>query len=76
MKHLCPLLMMLWLVLGLSTAFAAPAAAPRVVIGAERLLTKEFLPLIKGKRIGLVTNHTGRAVTDGIADLMPNLRAS
>lgn len=58
MKHLRPLLL-LWLVLGLSTAFAAPAAAPRVVIGAERLLTKEFLPLIKGKRIGLVTNHTG-----------------
>ena len=31
----------------------------RVVIGAEQLLTAEFLPLVKDKRVGLVTNHTG-----------------
>ncbi|HET8753971.1 MAG TPA: exo-beta-N-acetylmuramidase NamZ domain-containing protein, partial [Salinimicrobium sp.] len=31
----------------------------RVIIGAERLLTPEFIDLVKGKRVGLVTNHTG-----------------
>lgn len=31
----------------------------RVIIGAERLLGPKFLPLIRNKRIGLVTNHTG-----------------
>lgn len=31
----------------------------RVITGAERLLTPEFLPLVKNKRLGLVTNHTG-----------------
>ena len=31
----------------------------RVVPGAERILTEDFLPLIKNKRVGLVTNHTG-----------------
>jgi uncharacterized protein YbbC (DUF1343 family) len=32
---------------------------PRVVIGAEQLFSPEFEKLIKGKRVGLVTNHTG-----------------
>ena len=31
----------------------------RVVIGAEQLLSKDFLHLITGKRIGVITNHTG-----------------
>lgn len=31
----------------------------RVVIGAERLFSPEYFSLIEGKRIGLVTNHTG-----------------
>lgn len=35
------------------------AEASRVIIGAEQLFSEEFLPLVKGKRIGLVTNHTG-----------------
>lgn len=34
-------------------------ADPRVIIGAERLLTPEYFSLIQGKRVGLVTNHTG-----------------
>jgi len=43
----------------------------RVIIGAERLFTPEFFPLIKGKRLGLVTNHTG-LLPDGrhIADVL------
>ncbi|TPE46265.1 exo-beta-N-acetylmuramidase NamZ family protein [Pontibacter mangrovi] len=55
-----PLYLLLQLcLLFVSTVALAGNAAPRVIIGAERLFTPEFLPLIKGKRIGLVTNHTG-----------------
>ncbi len=32
---------------------------PRVQIGAEQLFSPEYEKLIKGKRVGLVTNHTG-----------------
>lgn len=32
---------------------------PRVVIGAEQLFSPEYEKLIKGKRVGLVTDHTG-----------------
>ena len=32
---------------------------PRVKIGAEQLLAPAFAHLVKGKRVGLVTNHTG-----------------
>jgi len=35
------------------------ADTTRVIIGAERLFSKEYFPLIEGKRLGLVTNHTG-----------------
>ena len=31
----------------------------RVVIGAERLLEPAYFPLVKGKNVALVTNHTG-----------------
>lgn len=34
-------------------------ASSRVIIGAEQLLSPEFFSLIKDKRIGLITNHTG-----------------
>ncbi|WP_200975910.1 exo-beta-N-acetylmuramidase NamZ domain-containing protein [Echinicola sp. 20G] len=37
----------------------AKESAERVVIGAERLFDDEFFPLIKGKKLALVTNHTG-----------------
>ena len=33
------------------------ACAERVVLGAEQ--TKEYLPLLKGKRVALLSNHTG-----------------
>ncbi|MGI0106002.1 exo-beta-N-acetylmuramidase NamZ domain-containing protein [Salinimicrobium sp. WS361] len=32
---------------------------PRVKIGAEQLFSPAFAHLVKGKRVGLVTNHTG-----------------
>lgn len=32
---------------------------PRVIIGAEQLFSPEYEKLLKGKRVGLVTNHTG-----------------
>src|SRR5690606_581125 len=31
----------------------------RVIIGAEQLFSPEYVKLIKGKRVGLITNHTG-----------------
>ncbi|MBC5994476.1 exo-beta-N-acetylmuramidase NamZ family protein [Pontibacter cellulosilyticus] len=42
-----------------ASAVAPTIKKQRVFIGAERLFTPEYLPLIRGKRIGLVTNHTG-----------------
>lgn len=38
---------------------AEASETTRVIIGAEQLFSEEFLPLVKGKRVGLVTNHTG-----------------
>ncbi len=35
-------------------------SAAKVDVGADRLFTPEYASLIKGKRIGLVTNHTAR----------------
>ena len=34
-------------------------ANPRVIIGAEQLFSPQYEKLLKGKRVGLVTNHTG-----------------
>ena len=36
------------------------ACAERVVLGAEQ--TKEYLPLLKGKRVALLSNHTGLVI--------------
>jgi uncharacterized protein YbbC (DUF1343 family) len=33
--------------------------SPKVRVGADRLFEAEFAPLFQGKKIGLVTNHTG-----------------
>ncbi|WP_224997859.1 exo-beta-N-acetylmuramidase NamZ domain-containing protein [Cesiribacter sp. SM1] len=52
---------------------AAMASNPpaRVVVGAERLLQADFLPLIRNKRLGLVINHTS-LLPDGrhLADVL------
>lgn len=32
---------------------------PRVIIGAEQIFSPQYEKLLKGKRVGLVTNHTG-----------------
>ena len=34
------------------------AKPPKVKVGAELLFTEKFIHLIKGKRVGLITNHT------------------
>lgn len=34
-------------------------AAPKVKTGIDRLMEDEFAPLLKGKRVGLITNQTG-----------------
>src|SRR5690606_7683771 len=52
-----------YLLIGIMIVFSATWAkaedSARVVIGAERLFSAEYFSLIEGKRIGLVTNHTG-----------------
>ena len=49
---------------------AAPPSVARVVVGAERLA--EYLPQLKGQRVGLVLNQTSRV---GPAYLVDTLRA-
>lgn len=80
MKNIPSLLLLTSLMLGLfscknsTPTVASPAkTSERVIIGAERLFTPEFLPLIKGKRVGLVTNHTG-LLPDGrhLVDVLHN----
>ncbi|ARS34748.1 exo-beta-N-acetylmuramidase NamZ family protein [Pontibacter actiniarum] len=68
-KHRLLFLLLMLLCCG-HTNFAA-ADTPRVTIGAERLFTPDYLHLIKGKRVGLVTNHTG-LLPDGrhLADVL------
>lgn len=34
------------------------AYSPKITVGADNLFTEKYLDLIKGKKIGLVTNHT------------------
>ncbi len=38
-------------------------SANKVEVGADRLFTPKYQSLIKGKKIGLVTNHTARHIT-------------
>lgn len=45
-----------------ATLFSIQAASAKVVTGAER--TEQYLPLIKGKRIGLVVNQTSIVGTE------------
>ena len=45
------------------------AASPAVLTGAASLAAGAFTPLA-GKRVGLITNHTGRVGSDHLADLM------
>lgn len=66
MKTLLSFLLLACLLLAYNTyklpeATARPVAnlKQRVFVGAERLFTPEYLHLIRDKRIGLVTNHTG-----------------
>lgn len=57
-----------------ATLGAQPAsAASPVTTGASSLVANDFAPL-KGKRVGLITNHTGRAGADHLADLMSRRR--
>ncbi len=57
--------------LSLSAALRAQSGEGRIVVGDERIT--EYLPLLEGKRVGLLTNHT--AVIDGVhlVDTLTNL---
>lgn len=54
-----------------TTGTPSASDTSRVIIGAEQLFTAEYYDLIKGKRVGLVTNHTG-LLPDGrhLADVL------
>lgn len=71
MKHLYIITLILLVLSGCNTSNPDKSTSKKVIIGAERLFEDEFLPLIQGKRIGLVTNHTG-LLPDGrhIVDLL------
>ena len=65
MRHSSLLFLLLLMTVFSGTAQTKEGEASRVIIGAEQLLSEEYLPLVKGKRIGLVTNHTG-VLPDGL----------
>src|SRR5690606_23558940 len=65
MFHKCCLILSFFLILGL------PAQAQRVIPGAER--TDAYLPLLSGKRVGLVVNQTSRIGDRLLADTLLQL---
>lgn len=63
-----------------SLVFLLFVSASHVDVGADRLFTPKYQSLIKGKKIGLVTNHTARnrqmiSTTDMIKQKAPSLNA-
>lgn len=71
MKHIYIITFILLVLSGCNKSNPDKSTSEKVIIGAERIFEDEFLPLIQGKRIGLVTNHTG-LLPDGrhIVDLL------
>lgn len=53
---------MLVAVLGLSMGLSAQSTSEGIVVGDERM--QDYVPLLEGKRVGVLTNHT--AVIDGV----------
>jgi uncharacterized protein YbbC (DUF1343 family) len=51
----------------LALLFCAPVGA-RVITGAERM--NEYLPLLEGRRVGVITNHTGVVGTRHLVDTL------
>lgn len=49
-------------VLGLSMGLSAQSTSEGIVVGDERM--QDYVPLLEGKRVGVLTNHT--AVIDGV----------
>lgn len=39
--------------------FLHATPAPKVKLGIDRLMNEEYVKLLKGKKVGLITNHTG-----------------
>lgn len=60
------ILKILFLFLLVSTIFYAQTA--KVVVGAES--TKEYFPMLKGKRIAVMSNHTGMVGDEHLVDLL------
>ncbi|MCC6460224.1 MAG: DUF1343 domain-containing protein [Saprospiraceae bacterium] len=56
--------------LSYSLAGFSQAAAPRVLVGAERM--EEYLPLLRGKQVGLVVNHSSLVGKTHLVDTLYN----
>jgi uncharacterized protein YbbC (DUF1343 family) len=55
-------------IFALFIAFSNASAAEKVIVGAES--TKQYFPVIKGKRIAVMSNHTGMVGKEHLVDLL------
>ena len=67
----CLLALILLVVPGPGTAQTFPSASEKVIVGAERIET--YLPLLQGKKVGILTNHTGRIESTHLVDTLLSL---
>lgn len=63
-----PVMTRLLLIITLLAALCAPTSRAEVTVGAAR--TDLYLPALEGKRVGLLTNHTGMVGNEHTLDLM------
>ncbi len=73
-KIACTLLLVpaLWTVCTAQSAVLVSHSGPEVITGAER--TAEYLPLLAGKRVAVVTNQTGRIGNAHLVDSLVALK--
>ncbi len=67
----CLLALILLVVPGPGTAQTFPSASEKVIVGAERIET--YLPLLQGKKVGILTNHTGCIGSTHLVDTLLSL---
>ncbi len=67
-KNITSLLLACLLLAGPLATFAQTSASSETIVGAERL--DAYLPLLKGKRVGVLTNHTGRVGSAHLVDTL------
>ena len=71
------LLAIAWMVATAELSLSQASATPRPVVAGAEVLAASGFAALAGKRVGLVTNHTGRAGDQHLADLLraaPNVK--